>query len=93
MADRILDAFTQAGLPTPLLRMETFLAGPSQCSPWLSAMAGLTESLLEAMVSLGITTVQDVANESLVKRMQHDINQNHSLVFGRSEICAWSQLP
>ncbi len=93
MAARILEAFMQADLPTPQLRMETYLAGPSQCSPWLNAMAELAESLLTAMVSFGIATAEDVATESLVMRMQHDINQSNSVVFGRTEVCAWSQLP
>ena len=90
MADQLHQAFVEAGLPTPFMRMETFIGGGEECARWLQAIAEIAETLLPTMERLGVATAADVSVATLTERMRREVFKSGSVVIGRSEVAAWS---
>ena len=92
MADKLHETFLAAGLPAPTMRMKTFIGGGTEVREWLRAVAELADSLLPAMEKFGVATAAEVGVATLVERMTQEIAQTNSVIFGRSEIGAWSRV-
>jgi ubiquinone/menaquinone biosynthesis C-methylase UbiE len=92
MADKLYAAFFAAGLPAPTMRMQTFVGGGTSAGEWLRAAAEIAATLLPAMEKFGIATAAEVDIATLAERMWQEVAQNNSVIFGRSEIGAWSSL-
>jgi hypothetical protein len=92
MADKLHGAFLDAGLPTPTMRMRTFIGGGTEVGEWLRAVAELAGTLLPAMEKFGVATAAEVDLATLVERMTREVAQTNSVIFGRSEIGAWSRV-
>jgi ubiquinone/menaquinone biosynthesis C-methylase UbiE len=92
MADKVHAAFFAAGLPAPTMRMQTFVGGGTRAREWLRAAAEIAATLLPAMEKFGVATAAEVDIATLVERMWQEVAQNNSVIFGRSEIGAWSLL-
>ena len=90
MADRLHRAFVEAGQSPPTMRMETFIGGGEGCTDWLQGLSALAESLVTTMEKLGVATAAEVDVTTLFERMRRDVISNGSMVFGRSEVVAWS---
>ena len=90
MADKLHAAFLAAGLPAPTMRMQTFVVGGTRTEEWLRAVADLAVTLLPAMEKFGVATATELDLATLVELMSQEVAQNNSLIFGRSEIGAWS---
>lgn len=91
-ANNLYTAFAGAGLPSPQMRMQTFVGGSAGCADWLEVVAGLAISLLPMMEQLGIATAAEVEIATLSQRLQREVTASEHMIIGRSEIVAWSQL-
>jgi len=91
-ANNLYAAFAGAGLPSPQMRMRTFVGGTAGCSDWLQVVAGLAASLLPTMEQLGIATAADLEIATLTQRLQKEVAASEHMIIGRSEIAAWSRL-
>ena len=91
-ANNLYAAFAGAGLPSPQMRMQTFVSGSAGCSNWLQVVAGLAASLLPTMEQLGIATAKDLEIATLAQRLQREVAASEHMIIGRSEIAAWSRL-
>jgi SAM-dependent methyltransferase len=92
MADKLHVAFLAAGLPAPTMRMKTFIGGATEIGEWLRAVAELAGTLLPAMERFGVATAAEVDLATLVERMTQEVAQTNSMLFGRSEVGAWSRV-
>jgi ubiquinone/menaquinone biosynthesis C-methylase UbiE len=91
-ANNLYTAFAGAGLPSPQMRMQTFVGGNAGCADWLQVVAGLAASLLPMMEQLGIATAADLEITTLAQRLQREVTTSEHMIIGRSEIAAWSRL-
>jgi hypothetical protein len=93
MSHTMLKAFRGAGLPAPVMRLETAVGSGETIDDWLDALAELAESLQEAMQRYGIVSAKELDLASLASRMRSDVISGDAMVFGRSEVGAWCHLP
>jgi len=92
MADKLHAAFLHAGLPAPTMRMKTFVGGGVETAKWLLAVGEIAATLLPAMEKFGVATAAEVDLATLVERMTQEVAQTNSMLFGRSEVGAWSRV-
>ena len=92
IGDKLHAAFVSAGLRAPTMRMRTFIGGGTEVGEWLQAVADLAETLLPAMEEFGVATAAEVQLATLAERMTQEVAVNNSVIFGRSEIGAWSRI-
>jgi len=92
MGAKLYSTFVAAGLPPPTMRLEAAIGGPTDLEP-LVLIADIVGTILPAMEKFGIATAAEVGPETLTDRMCAEAAANGSVVFGRSEIGAWSRLP
>ena len=90
MADQLHAAFLAAGLPAPVMRMQTHIGGGDRIEWWLEAVADLVASLLPAMERFGIATAAETDVASLAKRLSTEVKSTTSVIIGRAEVGAWS---
>ena len=93
MSHTLLGSFQGAGLPAPAMRLETAVGGGETIGDWLDALADLAGSLQEAMQHYGVVCAEELDLPSLATRMRTDVLSHGAMVFGRSEVGAWSRLP
>jgi hypothetical protein len=91
-AGKLHAAFVGAGLPTPMMRMQTFIGGGAGCTDFLQAVAELVGAVLPTMEQLGVATTAEVELATLAERLRREVTASGSVIIGRSEICAWSQV-
>jgi hypothetical protein len=72
------------------MRMHTFVAGDAHAREWLMAVGDIVESLLPAMVRLGVVTAEEVNLETFRDRLLQEVTSNRSVIVGRSEIGIWT---
>jgi hypothetical protein len=58
----------------------------------LRAVAELAETLLPALEKFGVATAAELDVATLAERMTREVARTHSVIFGRSEVGAWSQV-
>ena len=92
MADQLHAAFLAAGLPAPLMRMQTHIGGGDEIEWWLEAVADLVASLLPAMERFDITTAAEADVATLAKRLSNELKSTASVIIGRAEVGAWSRV-
>jgi ubiquinone/menaquinone biosynthesis C-methylase UbiE len=90
-ADRLVEHFSQAGLPHPQLFCE-MLAGGGTDSPLYGARAEILQSLQPQLHRLGITSRQTFSTEGLERRLREAVVEADSQIFGFAQVCAWAQL-
>lgn len=88
--DRAHTVFVGADLPAPTMRMHTFIAGDSHAREWLMGVGDIVESLLPAMVRLGVATAEEVQLETFRDRLLQEVTASRSVIVGRSEIGIWT---
>jgi len=90
--DRAYTVFIHADLAAPTMRMHTFVAGEFNAREWLMGVGDIVESLLPAMVRLGIATAEEVQLETFRDRLLQEVTSNGSMIVGRSEIGVWTTI-
>lgn len=91
-ADRAHATFVDAGLADPTMRMQTFIAGGSRAEEWIHALADIVETLVPAMIRLGVAGEADVGPATFRERLLHEVSTIQSVIFGRSELGVWSKV-
>ena len=85
--------FRAAGLPAPTMRMQTAVGGGETIGDWLDALADLAGSLRDAMQRYGVVSAEELDFQGLASRLRRDVIGSGAVVFGRTEVGAWSRLP
>lgn len=88
--DRLIQHFSDAGLPPPKLFSETLLWGGAD-APY-SWWVGILRSLLPQLHRMGIAVEHLMAIEALENQLRDAIVAARSQVSGPAQICAWAKL-
>ena len=92
MGMKLHATFLAAGLRAPEMRLEAVVGGPSNNSDRLHLIADLVETLAPEMERLGLATAAEIGLATLARRMDDEVSAASTVVVGRSEIGAWSQV-
>jgi SAM-dependent methyltransferase len=92
MGVKLHATFLAAGLRAPAMRLEAIVGGPSNNSDRLHLVADLVETLVPEMERLGVARAVEIDLATLAKRMDNEVNAESTVIVGRSEIGAWSQV-
>lgn len=90
--DKVGPAFAQAELPTPTLRMQTYVSPAQHAQPWLRAVGDMVESLLPAIERHKLATMEEVDVPTLRDRLWTEVTESQSTIVGRSEIGMWTRV-
>jgi SAM-dependent methyltransferase len=82
--------FLAAGLPGPLMHMDSLIGGGPDC-PVYELMAGLVRSMLPVMERLQIATAAEVDTSNLAQRMRDEVVARTGVVLYPALIGAWSR--
>jgi hypothetical protein len=90
-ADRLLEHFSEAGLPYPHLFCEK-LVGGSADSPLYGWLAELLQSLQPQLDRMRIVPGGTFTMEGLESRLRDAVVEAPSQIFGPAQVCAWARL-
>jgi len=91
MGLRLYQAFLDAGLPAPELRLEAAIAGGEDAP--VSLWAGIVPALLPVMERLGIATAAEVDPATLRERLLAETIGQDGIVIALPLIGAWTRTP
>ncbi|UQX86989.1 methyltransferase domain-containing protein [Jatrophihabitans telluris] len=86
-------AFTSAGLPEPVLRLESLIAAAEHARDNLALIANIARTLAPAMAEHGIAQIDELDPDTLVDRMQAEVLANGTVLTAHLEIGAWAYQP
>lgn len=89
---RMHRAFLAAGLPAPIMRMRMIIGDAVNAREWLRAVADIAIVMLPTMERQRIATSADIDCERIAEQLIQDIASSDSVVIGRAEVGAWSQV-
>lgn len=89
---RLASLFEDAGLPSPILRMEAVIGTGPRAVEVVHLVTDLVETQLPAMERLAIATRSEVDPPTLVDRILSEVGSRGTLM-GRSEMGAWTTRP
>jgi 2-polyprenyl-3-methyl-5-hydroxy-6-metoxy-1,4-benzoquinol methylase len=89
VSDRLIESFSEAGLPQPALFCETLLGGGLD-SPFYAWAAESLRSLLPQLAKMGILFGELVEMENLESRLREAVIAARSQLVGPGEVCAWA---
>ena len=92
LGSRLASLFEDAGLPSPVLRMEAVIASGPRAVDVVHLVTDLVETQLPTMEKLGIVAAAEVDHPTLVDRIISEVGAGGTLI-GRSEIGAWTTKP
>ena len=92
MGIKLFAAFVAAGLPAPLMRLESVISGGANSADHVQFKTELARTLVPEMERLGVATADEVDIETLAERVLAEVIANSSVIVGRSEIGAWSRV-
>lgn len=92
MSAKLRQAFVNAGLGAPAMRMRAVIGDSVSAAEWLRAVAELTLVLAPTMQRQGVASAAEIGSETLVDRVIREAAENHSTIIGRAEIGAWVRL-
>ena len=87
---QLYPVFVEAGLPGPLMRIDAWVGGGTQC-PADEILADVVQSLLPVMEKLGIATAKDVEISTLAQRMRDEVVALKGVVVSVGFVGAWSR--
>jgi hypothetical protein len=90
-AGRLIEHFSGAGLPPPMLFSETPVGGGAD-APHYAWLADVARTLLPRMVQTGITTAEAVAIDTLEGRLKAAVVEARSQIEGPTQVCAWASI-
>jgi SAM-dependent methyltransferase len=83
--------FMAAGLPGPQMRMHAVIGGADALDE-IHLDADQAVTLAGDIERLGVATASELGIETLVERIAKEMAANQSVIIGRAEIGAWSQV-
>jgi hypothetical protein len=89
MGIKLYGAFVAAGLPPPSMRLQSVIAGGTESRDQVRFKTDLAETLVAEMQRLGVASAEEIGIETLADRITSEVVASHSVIVGRSEICAW----
>jgi SAM-dependent methyltransferase len=89
MGIKLCGTFITAGLPSPSMRLQSLIAGGSESRDQVRFKTDLAETLVAEMQRLGVANAEQIGIETLADRITNEVVARHSVIVGRSEICAW----
>jgi ubiquinone/menaquinone biosynthesis C-methylase UbiE len=90
-ASRLVEHFSNAGLPQPTLFSETPVGGGFD-APHYAWFTELTFTLLPQMIQAGLGTAETAAIEALERRLRSAVVEARGQVEGPGQMCAWISL-
>jgi ubiquinone/menaquinone biosynthesis C-methylase UbiE len=90
-AARLIEHFSNAGLPQPQLFSET-PAGGGVDARYYAWLAGVARTLLPRMVDTGVATAETVAIDTLKSRLRSAVVDARSQVAWPVQVCAWTRV-
>ena len=90
-ADRLVQHYSEAGLPYPQLFCEQ-LVGGSADSPLYGALAEILQTIQPQLERMGIMTAETIAMEGLESRLRDAVVKARSQIYGPAQVCAWARL-
>ena len=90
-AGRLIEHFSRAGLPQPMMFSDTPVGGGDD-APHYAWLADVAQTLLPRMVEIGITTAEEVAIETLESRLKAAVVEARSQIEGPAQVCAWTRI-
>jgi ubiquinone/menaquinone biosynthesis C-methylase UbiE len=90
-ADRLVEHFSEAGLPHPNLFCEKLVGGDAD-SPLYGSLAELLQSLQPQLDRMRIVSGETFTMAGLEKRLRDAVVEARSQVFGPAQVCAWARL-
>jgi len=92
MSARLRQAFVNAGLGAPTMRLQAVIGDSVSAAEWLHAVAELAIVLAPAIEQQGVATAAEIGAETLTDRIIQDVAGNRSTIVGRAEIGAWARV-
>jgi ubiquinone/menaquinone biosynthesis C-methylase UbiE len=89
-ADRLIEHFSDAGLPVPNLFREMVVGGGAS-SPLYAWLADTLRSVWPQLVEMGIVTEEPISAETLATKLRSAVVEAGSQVEGPAQVCAWSR--
>ena len=86
---KLYGTFVAAGLPAPLMRLQSLIAGGTESGENVRFKTELAETLVADMQRLGVANAEQIGIETLAERITTEVVAHRSVIVGRSEICAW----
>jgi hypothetical protein len=90
-ADRLVEHFSDAGLPHPDLFCEK-LIGSGASSPLYGSLVELLQTLQPQLEKMRIMTSDTIAMEGLETRLRDAVVAARSQIYGPAQVCAWARL-
>jgi ubiquinone/menaquinone biosynthesis C-methylase UbiE len=90
VSDRLIESFSEAGLPEPNLFGETLVGGGID-SPFYAWVAETLQSLLPQLAKIGIPFGELVGIETLEGRLREAVVAARSQIVGPGQVCAWAK--
>lgn len=89
-ADRLVQHFSEAGLPHPYLFCEELVGGNAD-SPLYGSLAELLQTHQPQLERIRITTAETIAMDGLESRLRDAVIEARSQIYGPAQVCAWVQ--
>ena len=90
-ADRLVEHFSEAGLPYPHLFCEKLVGGGAD-SPLYGWLVGVLQSLKPQLERMEIMPAETIEMERLETRLRDAVVEARSQIFGFAQVCAWARL-
>jgi hypothetical protein len=90
VSDRLIESFSEAGLPQPDLFCEILVGGGID-SPLYAWAAETLQSLLPQLAKMGILFGELVGIETLESRLREAVVAARSQIVGFGQVCAWAR--
>jgi hypothetical protein len=90
VGDRLMESFSEAGLPQPDLFCETPVGGGID-SPLYAWMAETLQSFLPQLAKMGIGAAESVGIETLESRLREAVVEARSQIVAPGQVCAWAR--
>ena len=92
MSAKLHRAFVDAGLPSPMMRMQTVIGNAYSAAEWLRAVADLAIVLAPTMERHVVATLAEIGSDTLADRIVQEVAAGGGIVVGRAEIGAWVRI-
>jgi hypothetical protein len=89
-ANRLIEHFSDAGLPEPNLFREMVIGGGAS-SPLYAWLADTLRSVWPQLVEMGIATREPISAETLATRLRNAVVEAGSQIEAPPQVCAWSR--
>jgi hypothetical protein len=90
-ANRLIEHFSNAGLPAPSLFRE-MLVGGGTSSPLYAWLADTMRSVWPQLVEMGIATEVAIPAESLATRVRSAVVEARSQIEAPAQVCVWTRI-